>query len=66
VAKVKENAAKCVEKILEASRKTGAPMGMTAQTPGGENALPFRGLRSSSVQIIDASEPFEKTRLCPL
>ena len=32
----------------------------------GGNALPFRGLRSSSVQIIDASEPFEKTRLCPL
>jgi len=60
VAKVKENAAECVEKILEASRKTGAPMGMTGQTPGGENALPFR------VQIIDASEPFEKTRLCPL
>jgi len=35
VAKVKENAAKCVEKILEASRKTGAPMGMKGQTPGG-------------------------------
>ena len=37
-----------------------------ADARGGGNALPFRGLRSSSVQIIDASEPFEKTRLCPL